>query len=198
MKAVPDMVVERFGDVAHALGVRGAEDALDAGLAIARKQAGWTFVALPAPVVAAPAIVAAWRSSPLVVWSSSTLTLGGVGVAHEVRGIGTTRWQQVTEAVRRIEASTIVDRTGFGPSSLDCDALLRPRFLGGFAFAPGAADATPWRGFGDAWFMLPRWTYVHDGTRAALVLAVDARDAQHAMRWRDELAAFRAALATIL
>jgi menaquinone-specific isochorismate synthase len=44
--------------------------------------------------------------------------------------------------------------------------------------------------------MLPRWTYVHDGVRAALVLAVDARDAQLASRWREELGAFRAALAT--
>ena len=202
MKAVPDMVVERLGDVAHALGLRGAEDALDAGLTIARTQPGWTFVALPAPVVAAPAVVAAWRSAPAAVWSSRALTIAGVGVAHEVRGIGATRWQQVTDGARQLKVSAIVDRTGSERNTLSertsvsRDSLVRPRLLGGLAFSAGAADDLPWRGFGDAWFFLPRWTYVHDGMRAALVLAVDARDAQHAMRWRDELAAFRAALQT--
>jgi hypothetical protein len=43
--------------------------------------------------------------------------------------------------------------------------------LGGLAFAPGAADAAPWTGFGDAWFVLPRWTYIHDGKRGALIFA---------------------------
>jgi isochorismate synthase len=67
--------------------------------------------------------------------------------------------------------------------------------LGGAAFAPGAADRAPWLGFGDAWFALPRWTYVCDGHAARLVLAVDARDAGDAARWHDELAALQAALA---
>jgi menaquinone-specific isochorismate synthase len=189
MKAVPEMLVERIGDVAPAFARPGGDDELDAGLAIARKQAGWTFVALPAPVVAAPAAVAAWRSAPVVAWSSRTLTIVGVGAACELRGSGAQRWAEVIAAARRIETGSIVDRSG-------ASDLVRPRLLGGLAFAPGAADHAPWSGFGDAWFMLPRWTYVHDGSRAALVLAVDARDAQHATRWREELAAFRAALAS--
>ncbi|HEU4612877.1 MAG TPA: hypothetical protein VFS15_12395 [Kofleriaceae bacterium] len=188
MKAVPEMLVERIGDVAPAF-ARAGEDELDAGLAIARKQAGWTFVALSAPVVAAPAAVAAWRSAPVVAWSSRTLTIVGVGAACELRGSGAQRWAEVIAAARRIETGSIVDRSG-------ASDLVRPRLLGGLAFAPGAADHAPWSGFGDAWFMLPRWTYVHDGSRAALVLAVDARDAQHATRWHEELAAFRAALAS--
>jgi menaquinone-specific isochorismate synthase len=189
MKAVPDMLVDTFGDVAHAFARRDSDDELDAGLAIARKQAGWTFIALPAPIAAAPAIVAAWRALPVVAWSSRELTIVGVGAAHELRGRGAQRWHEVIAGARQIEASGLADRSSLG-------ALARPRLLGGLAFAPGAADHAPWTGFGDAWFMLPRWTYVHDGARAALVLAVDARDAQHGPRWRDELAAFRAALAT--
>jgi menaquinone-specific isochorismate synthase len=192
MKAVPDMLVERIDDVAHAFALRDGDDELDAGLAIARKHTGFTQIALPAPIVAVPAIVAAWRSTPVVAWSSRELTLVGVGAACELRGAGTERWQDTIAAARLIEAGTIVDRSGLG----GLGALIKPRLLGGLAFAPGAADAAPWTGFGDAWFMLPRWTYVHDGLRAALVLAVDARDAQQATRWRDELAAFRAALAT--
>ena len=194
MKAVPDMLVDRIGEmgeVAHAFARRDADDeigaGLDAGIAIARKQAGVTFVALPAPIVAAPALVAGWRNGPVVAWSSPALTLVGLGAACELRGTGSERWREVIAAAQRIDANPVVDRSGTG--------LVRPRLLGGVAFAPGAADAAPWTGFGDAWFMLPRWTYVHDGARATLVLAVDARDAQQAARWREELAAVRAAFA---
>ena len=62
MKAVPDMLMERMGDVAHTFALRDLDDDLNAGLALARKQAGWTFIALPAPIVAVPAIVSAWIS----------------------------------------------------------------------------------------------------------------------------------------
>ena len=67
--------------------------------------------------------------------------------------------------------------------------LARPRFVGGAAFAPGAADRAPWTGFGDAWFALPRWTYVHDHREAWLVLAADHARRDHA----DDLARFEAA-----
>ena len=132
---------------------------LDAGLAIARETSGWTFVAFPAPVIAVSAIVAASPSGPLVAWSSRTLTIAGIGAAHELRGYGDARWEQLAAAARRIELGAIVG---------DAIATSRPRLLGGAAFAPGAADHAPWAGFGDAWFVLPRWTYVHDGERAQL------------------------------
>ncbi|HEX5063026.1 MAG TPA: hypothetical protein VFV99_26810, partial [Kofleriaceae bacterium] len=141
MKAVPDMFMERIGDVAHAFALRDADDDLDAGLAIARRQAGWTFIALPAPVVAAPGLVAAWRSTPVVAWSSSALTIVGVGTAHELRGRGGARWREVISGAARVEHTTLVDRSGTG-------SLARPRYLGGLAFAPGAADGAPWQGFG--------------------------------------------------
>lgn len=192
MKAVSDLIVDRGVDraaeVAHAFVLRDADEGLEHGLATARRAAGWSFIALPAPVVAAPALVAAFGSEPVVAWSSRALTLVGIGAALEVRGSGASRWRDVIAAARTI---TTVPRVGAGASE-----LVRPRLLGGLAFAPGAADHAPWTGFGDAWFMLPRWTYMHDGTRASLLLAVDTRDAQHVTRWRDELAAIRTALVT--
>ncbi len=175
MKAVPETILERVQPTHE----------LDAGLAAARLARGWSFIALYAPIVAAPALVAATRSGPLVAWSSHELTLVGMGAALELRGTGASRWRDVTEGARAI-----------GVGALPDDSLVRPRLIGGAAFAPGAADGGPWLGFGDAWFVLPRWTYVHDGSRAALVLAVDARDAQQASRWYAELAALRSALAT--
>ena len=175
MKAVSDSIVDRsFAYV---------PDELADGLARARHQAGWTFIVLPAPIVAAPALVAAARGAPLVAWSSRALTLVGIGAACELRGAGHGRWRELVAAARRLEV-----HAGGG--------LVRPRLLGGLAFAPGTADRAPWTGFGDAWFMLPRWTYVHDGLHAALVLAIEARDVLAASRWHDELAMLRTALAT--
>ena len=174
MKAVSDSAVGHFAYV---------PDELAEGLARARTQAGWTCVVLPAPIVAAPAVVAAAGNAPVVAWSSRTLTLVGIGAACELRGSGRERWHELVAAARRIAVNPVAS------------TLARPRLLGGLAFAPGAADRAPWTGFGDAWFMLPRWTYVHDGMRAALVLAIEARDADAAARWHRELATLRAALA---
>jgi len=155
--------------------------ALDAGLAAARATRGMSFVVLPAPVVSPAAIVAAFRALPMVAWSSRELALVGVGCARELRGRGPSRFDDVVAQARAIELGAV---TG---------GRWTPRMLGGAAFTPGAADAAPWTGFGDAWFALPRWTY---STTGQLVLAVDAADARHAGRWHDELAAFRAAFGT--
>lgn len=190
---------------------------LDAGLAVAEKADGLTYVALPAPIVTAAAIVDELRDQPLVSWTASDLTIVGVGIARELRGTGAARWAEVIAGAHAIATNTPdpddeprdTMPTHLGDELADARAVIagellplaalgfaRPRFLGGAAFAPGAADRAPWTGFGDAWFALPRWTYVHDGARAYLVLAIDARDAALAPRWRDELSIFRAALAT--
>jgi len=191
MKAVPDIAMDRTaasGEVG-AFSVAAGDRELEAGLATARRVHGWTYVALPAPVVAAPAVVAAARTSSLVAWSSQTLTLVGIGIARELRGSGSERWRDIIAAAHGLGDGVVVGSAGR-------ESLVKPRLLGGVAFAPGAAAAAPWTGFGDAWFMLPRWTYVNDGARGALVLAVETRDAQQGARWHAELAALRAALTT--
>ena len=186
---------------------------LDAGLAVAARFEGLTYVALPAPIVPAAVIVDEFRDGPLTAWTSSELTLVGIGVARELRGTGAARWAEVIAGAHAIATNTaeVGDEardtmpTRMEPPSRAVIAgrlvptselgFARPRFIGGSAFAPGAADRAPWTGFGDAWFALPRWSYVHDGTRAFVVLAIDARDVVHAARWRDELAILRAAFA---
>jgi isochorismate synthase len=166
---------------------------LDAGLAIAGRGAGLVFVAVPARVASAAAIVDAWRTEPVVAWTAGELSLVGVGVARELRGAGAARWEQIVAGARELSVRGAV--IAGEPASIGALGLARPRFVGGAAFAPGAADRAPWLGFGDAWFALPRWTYVHDGARAYLVLAVDAAEAADAMRWRAELARHQIALA---
>lgn len=190
---------------------------LDAGLAVARDSAGLTFVALPAPVAPAPAIVDAVHGSPLVTWTTHGLSLVGVGCARELRGTGAARWAEVIAGAHAIATDTedVTDEprdtlpTHLATSADELTAtraviagvtapvaslgFARPRFVGGAAFAPGAAERAPWTGFGDAWFVLPRWTYVHDGSRAFVVLAVDARDAAAHGRWHTELGRLQAA-----
>ena len=191
-------------------------------LARATRAEGLTFLAWRVPIVAAHQLVRAWPVATAVAWTSHELTLAGIGIARELRGRGATRWSNVVAEARALavagavfvdDAEPTSELGGDGSSepairrrsfSADLGALLpidtlgiaRPRFVGGAAFAPGAADAGPWTGFGDAWFVLPRWTYVHDGSQAFLVLAVDAADANDHARWRDELARHRTALAS--
>lgn len=158
------------------------EATLAAGLVPATRAQGWTAISLAAPIVEPAALVAAWRASPLVVWSTADTTLVGFGIAAEVRGHGDSRWRDVVAGASRI---ALDERSRGG----------RLRWFGGLAFAAGAADAGPWHGFGDAWFVLPRWTYVCEGGEARLVLAVSPDDASHRARWLDELHAMRGALA---
>jgi menaquinone-specific isochorismate synthase len=153
---------------------------LDAGLAIARASTGLTCIALPVDRVPSAAIIAAWRSAPVVAWSSGETALVGVGIARELRGRGEQRFAEVIAAAKQIELTHVVGNRQWVP-----------RLFGGVAFVPGAADRAPWTGFGDAWFALPRWTYGNGW----LVLALDAREAKHDARWHEELAAFRIAIA---
>jgi hypothetical protein len=64
VKAVPDTVIDAFGDAAHAFAHHDPDDELAAGLALARKQVGLDV--RPAPIVAVPATVAASRALPVV------------------------------------------------------------------------------------------------------------------------------------
>jgi len=168
-------------------------EALDRGLAIAARASALSFLALPAPLVGASSIIDALRDQPRVAWTSGELTLVGLGSARELRAAGADRWNDIVRAARALDLAGAVIAGELAP--LSALGLARPRLLGGAAFAPGAADRAPWLGFGDAWFVLPRWTYVCDGTRASLVLAVGAADVGHARRWHDELAALRSAFA---
>ncbi len=69
------------------------------------------------------------------------------------------------------------------------------RLFTGFAFAPAAAEAAPWSGFGDGLLALPRWTYGRDRAGAWLALTVGAADAAAAPHWAARLEQLLAGLA---
>jgi menaquinone-specific isochorismate synthase len=202
----------RPGDVPRGFARAAIVDELARGLAIAARSEGITCIALRAPVVDAARIVEAFEARPIAAteaagddapsigetqaiaaWTSGDEVVAGVGIAVELRGSGANRWDQVVAAARAVRfAGAVVAGVATG---IDVLGAARPRFLGGAAFAPGAADAAPWRGFGDAWFALPRWTYIHERRSAWLVLAVDGAAAADVARWRAQLVRFRAAFA---
>lgn len=97
-------------------------------------------------------------------WSAPTtegLRCAGAGVAMRIDLAGEGRFGEM----RRRAAAALRDLAG-GETPL--------RFFGGFAFALGAADELPWRSFGDASFVLPRWLYLHEGAdRARLIRTQD-------------------------
>jgi menaquinone-specific isochorismate synthase len=162
---------------------RHSDTTLERGLLSASRTTAITRIGFAAPVASAAAFVAALEGEPAVAWASRELVLAGLGAARELRSEGDERWARIVSGAR----SVVV-----GPDVGEIRSA--PRFLGGLAFLPGAAAHGPWRGFGDAWFVLPRWTYTHDGKRGELVLAIDAREVAQAVRWRTELARIQRAL----
>lgn len=78
------------------------------------------------------------------------------GIAAAIRGNGADRFRQV----RCAGAEAFAGLQG---------AAQHARCVGGFAFAEGVPRTSAWGPFGDATFVLPRWTYYDDPQRPRLV-----------------------------
>lgn len=139
-------------------------DALEV-LRQARRQASSTIaVVLPAPV--ASDVVALWGDSgDAVLWHAPEhAPIAGIGAAAVLAPEGDGRFAALRDAAAAV-LSTIEVVAG--------DA---PRFFGGLAFSSGDAADSPWQEFGDARFVLPRWTYGIDGGEAWLRYVGDVAD----------------------
>lgn len=142
-------------------------------------------LAVPAPVAPAAALLRGGADG--VVWESrdGAEAWAGLGQAAVVTGAGPDRFATVAAAARAIDARTAA-----------VDAPPPARWLGGFAFTPGGASAGAWAGFGDARFVLPRWTYARHGERAELILCAPAGQLADAAAIHAELATVLSLLAT--
>jgi isochorismate synthase len=159
--------------------------------ALAPRPSQLAFRAFSTKIVAPSVFAREFANEPMVSWSSHDLVVAGIGIAHELRGHGAERWQQVIDAAAALKTEHRVEIDGVMGAFGDL-GFARPRFLGGAAFAPGSAERAPWTGFGDAWFVLPRWTYVSNGVRAMFVLAAPDDDGH----WPSELARLHALAAS--
>jgi isochorismate synthase len=105
-----------------------------------------------------------------------------VGAAGEVVGEGEDRFSQVRSRAKELWARILRQNVPETP------VFAHPRLVGGFSFRPGSAREAAWFRFGDARFVLPRWTYTQTEARAWLSLVVSpqvARDLAHSPVARD-------------
>lgn len=130
--------------------MKPAEEVLRA--ALARPRDGLVMVTTSAPTTRDPAVVmdALGPVDACLLHAPGEDPVAGVGVAAAVVGRGASRFDDV-----QARAAEVFERC----EQLGEVSAPAPRFFGGFSFSPGAADADPWTGFGDARFVLPRWTY---------------------------------------
>jgi isochorismate synthase len=141
------------------------------------------LVTVPAP--AAP-LEALWADdgAPALLWSSpGGRALAGVGEALVVAAEGAPRFARVGEAAEALAGCQAARHPDAPPFS--------PALVGGFAFAAGGTSDADWAAFGDARFVLPRWTFErHAGGGATLTLALgpgEARDIGSLRREAGEL-----------
>jgi isochorismate synthase len=136
-----------------------------AALAGSRKLA---VVTVPAPLAPLETLLGHARGGSALLWHPPHgPAYCGIGHAAEIRAEGPNRIASIEQ-----QARAIWDRLEHVRHP-DVTADVEPRLFGGFAFGEGSASAPPWRGFGDARFVLPAWCYGRHGDAAWLSLAVD-------------------------
>lgn len=141
---------------------------------------------LPAPLAPPERVWDAAPAAPATFWETAEGVWAGLGEAVVVEGAGADRLLAIAAGLERLRASGWeVDGEPSGPS---------PSFFGGAAFAAAAGTTAPWEGFGDARFVLPRWTYHRTSNRAKLTLALPPGSTP-VDELADELSAILCALA---
>lgn len=148
-----------------------AHRALDRALQGLEGKRPWR-ISVPAPAVDAERAFRPLADGPVVLFQGRDgLELAGWGAARDLRAQGPDRFRAIAAEGSAFLSGIAPADESRGDEPLPED-LVTPRAFGGLAFAPGAADAAPWAGFGDARFVVPRWTYARRGPIAALTLVL--------------------------
>ena len=156
-----------------------AGPALDAALSRPLVPGSMRLLTVPAPPARFETLLRHDLSQDGILFDSPAgIRAAGLGTAVVVEAEGRSRFEQVRGALLDLLAHT--DAEGLLGSSAE-----RARLFGGFAFAPGWRDAV-WEGFGDARFVLPRWTYLRRGGEATLTLALGAEERAAKDAWIAE------------
>jgi len=140
---------------------------------------------VPVPPAPLSVFLGAFERDMSVLWDTGSPAdaFATAGSTHRIDLSGANRFAQMSVEVSAVWRRTVVR------SHPDCKDPAPPRMFGGFAFAPGAADAAPWEAFGDGCLALPRWSYARNQGNS--VLSVSARgeacDLAHRQRLLDEL-----------
>ena len=144
---------------------------------------------LDAPLVDPAALLTLEDRDGFVYLPPAGPQFSGLGRVVELVGRGSGRFAE-------IEAQAAVLAPRFEALALGRSEA-RAHFFGGFAFAPGGADAGPWEAFGDASFVLPRWLYRRQGELASLSLCLLGAELGSESRRHSWLAALEARVAAL-
>ncbi len=140
--------------------VEAAVDAL-AAAASGAPSAAIEIAAVEAPVAPPERLLGADPALPALVWAEpGGAACAGLGEVWRTEPRGAARFADAEREARRV--------LGDAASAPGAPA---PALFGGFAFAPGGADAPRWNSFGDGQLVLPRWLYTVADGRATLALA---------------------------
>jgi menaquinone-specific isochorismate synthase len=143
----------------------------------------------PAPPVPAERLLASAAGDGYLWAPPGGAEWAGVGECLTLTAPGEARFASIRRQAEPVWRGLRVEGGDGAPST---------RLFGGFAFQPGGAEQEHWRGFGDARFVLPRYSYVRDGERAWLGLALVAEDTAEAReRWLLEWERLGSALAQV-
>lgn len=127
----------------------------------------------PVPRVSSERLLAAEQSGDAVFWAPpGEGEICALGAAFVLSASGEDRFRSIERQAAEVWPQLSA------PASVR--GLPAPCFLGGFAFQPGQAEAAPWRGFGEARFVLPRLAYVRTAEGAWLRLITRASEARSA------------------
>jgi len=155
-----------------AVSIRGpGESVAFLGAALESRRAPDAIVAasFPAPFAPLDAVLTACPNDDAFLWDPREgMAFAAAGVGASLEATGLRRMQHVkdraTELWSRVEVSAI-----------DAEAP-RPRCFGGFSFQAGQLRVEPWFDFGDARFVLPRWSYARQKDRAFLSVVAGPGD----------------------
>jgi menaquinone-specific isochorismate synthase len=134
---------------------------------IGTRNGGIISISVPAPTAGLTTLARLFRAWPASIWRAPDgHELAGVGSAASVTGCGPARFAMIRESATELFGRT----TMVAPSGV---VAASPILIGGVAFAPGwGSSSQPWRPFGDASFLLHRWTYESHSV-PTLTLALD-------------------------
>lgn len=167
-RAQPDDDV-KTGNSAFSIPSRGAvaEQVMEA-LESAAMGEGIAVAAVPLSVRAPAAVLDTIAPlEPAVVWHPpGEAAWYGVGAAAEMAAAGPERFSSVRSAALKLWSQLSVR-----PVASAVSEPPSPRVFGGARFATSAQRDPLWGELGDAWFMLPRFTAVQDGSESWLLVA---------------------------
>lgn len=146
------------------------------------------IASVPAPLAPLEALFRAAPGEDAFLWHPPEgPSFSALAAAETLRAEGPQRIASIRRQAADLWAGATRIASGEPPPEARC--------FGGLSFEPGSASQAPWTAFGDARFVLPRFTYCHHQGQAWLSVAArhdevsDSKQRSHILTWAESLLA---------